>query len=87
MTKKLRYPHDFQKIKAKKLDEKAIQKLVDDVVEGKARTVSCGDTVVSRSVDEEGVWETVEVYKLVARSKNIVEGLIFGHISGNKKVY
>ena len=72
MVKKLKYPDDFHKCKATKLNDDSIQKLVDSVVKGDAHIVSSGDTLVIRTVEEEGVYETVEICKFVAKSRNIV---------------
>lgn len=73
MAKKLRYPNGFSRPNAIELGDEVIQRLVDEMMDEGLVEKATGDTLVRRVVEKEGVYEIVEVYKLKARSENIVE--------------
>lgn len=74
MVKELKYPDGFIKPNAVKLDDENIQRLVDEVMKNEElEEKATGDTLVRRLVEDKGVYEVVEVYRLDSRSGNIVE--------------
>lgn len=74
MTGKTKYPDGFIKPDAAELDDDSIQGLIDRVLtnEELAETAT-GDALVRHMVEEERVYEVVEVYRLEGRSGNVIE--------------
>lgn len=73
MTKELKYPKGFIKPDAVELDSSSIQGLIDKILADEELTeTATGDALVRHIVEEEGVYEIVEVYRLEGRSENIM---------------
>ena len=74
MNSKLKYPDDFHKPNTVGLDNNSIQRLVDAVLmSGESSEQNTGDILIKHVVEEKGVYEIVEIYRLEGRSGNIME--------------